>query len=405
MSYYDNDKFNQPSYSNSLLTPKRSRFLSPIIMCLVSAMVGGLLSIGIAPSLYVNRPSYQTTAPQISNKAASKAVKMDYNYNQSSFPVVQIAKDVGPAVVNIANFQSNNGNGIFTWGTDNSGIGGNGLVETGSGSGFIIDAKNGYIVTNNHVIDGAKKLVVSLSDGRNVDAKVIGADTRTDLAVIKISDTNNLTAAAIGDSSKLQVGEPVVAIGNPGGEQFAGSVTTGVVSATNRILDIQGESSFNLIQTDAAINPGNSGGPLVNYLGQVIGINSAKYAQSGFEGMGFAIPITDAMPTIQQLIQKGYASHAGLKVQITNQYTPEYAAQRGWPAGAYITQVVSGGPADKAGLQQGDILTKVNDVTISGYAELTHELFKYKAGDSVKITYFRNGSTKTVTVTLVDIKD
>ncbi|MDQ7097095.1 trypsin-like peptidase domain-containing protein [Desulfosporosinus sp. PR] len=403
MSYYNKDNPYQSSYPQTPPTPKHTRYLLTLVLCLTSALVGGLVSVGVAPSIYANKTSSQTSSPVILNQASTKPIKLDYN--STDFPVVDIAKNVGPAVVNISNFQSNAGAGTFGWGFEAGNSSGNSLVESGSGSGFIIDAQNGYIVTNNHVIDGAKKLVVNLPDGRNVDAKVVGADPRTDLAVIKISDTSNLTAVTIGDSSKLQVGEPVVAIGNPGGEAFAGSVTTGVVSATNRILDIEGESSFNLIQTDAAINPGNSGGPLVNYLGQVIGINSAKYAQTGFEGMGFAIPITDAMPTIQQLIQKGYASHAGLNVQVANQYTPEYASQKGWPAGAYILQVISGGAADQAGLQQGDIITKVNDVTISDSTSLTHELFKYKPGDKVNITYYRNGSTKNVTVALVEIKD
>jgi serine protease Do len=195
-----------------------------------------------------------------------------------------------------------------------------------------------------------------------------------------------------------------VAIGNPGGQEFARSVTQGVVSAKNRILLIEGESSFNLIQTDAAINPGNSGGPLVNYNGQVIGINSAKNAEPGFEGMGFAIPISDAVPVIQQLVEKGYVSHPGLLVSIDNRYSPEWATQKGWPAGAYVSQVSAGGPADRAGIRAGDVLVKINNVTISSSLELTHELFKYKPGDSVTVSYYRNGETKDVKLTLAELK-
>ncbi|MDR3602566.1 MAG: trypsin-like peptidase domain-containing protein [Desulfosporosinus sp.] len=369
---------------------------------LVGALMGGFISAGVVMSVYTQKTQTKPTVPIVLGQQIPQAIKVGYNPS-SSYPVVDIAKNVGPAVVTISNFQSEANQG-FVFGDGGISNDPNSLIEVASGSGFIIDADNGYIVTNNHVIQGAQKLSVSLADGSNFDAQVIGSDARTDLAVIKINSTSKLTAVVLGDSATLQVGEPVVAIGNPGGEEFAGSVTAGVVSATNRIIDLQGESSFNLIQTDAAINPGNSGGPLVDYLGQVVGINSAKFQQSGFEGMGFAIPITDALPTIQQLIQNGYASHAGLNVQIAGQYTKEYAAQNGLPAGAYIAKIVAGGPADKAGLKQGDIITKVNDTVISDSLGLTHELFKYSSGDAIKITYYRDGSSQDVTVTLAEIK-
>ncbi|MHB1653219.1 MAG: S1C family serine protease [Desulfitobacteriaceae bacterium] len=369
----------------------RPRFFSTVAVALVSALLGGVLALGLGPSLYGNRQPTGTGTPVTLTQGTTPPVNV--SSGQSDFPVVEIAKKVGPTVVGIANFQSHGG--LF---------GAKGLSEIGSGSGFIIDAKNGYVVTNYHVIDGAEKLVVSLADGRNLDGKVVGGDLRTDLAVIKISDTKSLTAVQLGDSTKLQVGEPVVAIGNPGGQEFARSVTVGVVSATNRILNLQGESSFNLIQTDAAINPGNSGGPLVNYRGQVIGINSAKNQEPGFEGMGFAIPISDALPTIQQLIQKGFASHPALLVNIDSRYNAEYAAQQGWPEGAYVAKVTVGGPADKAGIRAGDVITKINGVTVHSSLELTHELFKYQPNVKVAVTIFRSGVTKDVQVTLTEIK-
>ena len=389
-------------YRKTILGRRRSRMITILTTGLVGALLGGFISAGVVISVYTNKNLTKPTLPVILGQQLPKSIKV--NYGAASYPVVDIAKNVGPAVVTISNFQSGNSQGfVFGYGGFSNDLGNN-LIEVGSGSGFIIDADNGYIVTNNHVIIGAQKLSVSLADGRNLNAEVIGSDARTDLAVIKISNISDLTAVVLGDSSKLQVGEPVVAIGNPGGAEFAGSVTAGVVSATNRIIDLQGESSFDLIQTDAAINPGNSGGPLVDYLGQVVGINSAKFQQTGFEGMGFAIPITDAIPTIQQLIQKGYASHAGLNVQIASQYTKEYAAQKGLPAGAYLLKVVAGGPADQAGLEQGDIITKINDKVISNSAGLTHELFKYSSEDKVKLTYYRDGVSHDVTVTLTEIK-
>jgi serine protease Do len=308
-----------------------------------------------------------------------------------NFPVAQISKNVGPAVVGVSNFQSSR-----------SSLGTSGLQEAGSGSGFIIDAKKGFIATNNHVIDGAQKITVSLSDGRNLEAKVIGADPRTDLAVLQILDVSNLTAVNLGDSSKVEVGEPVVAIGNPGGNEFARSVTTGVISATNRTLPLQGEASFGLLQTDAAINPGNSGGPLVNYQGQVIGINSVKYAEPGFEGMGFSIPISDAMPTIQQLIKFGVAKHPALLVSTNDQYT-NYAKSNNKPLGAYISEVTPNGPAAKAGIVKGDVITKINNGQVQNSSDLIRELYKNNVGGKVTITYNRNGQTNQVQATLGEV--
>ncbi|OLN33979.1 S1C family serine protease [Desulfosporosinus metallidurans] len=382
MSYY-NDKNN---YSGN-----RPRFFSTVAVALISALLGGVMAVALVPSIYGNKQPAPTNQVVLNSGATTPTIKTDGA--TTNFSVAQIAKAVGPAVVGIANFQSRG-----------SLFGGGGSSEVGSGSGFIVDAQHGYIITNNHVVTGAEKLVVSLADGRNITAKLVGADDRTDLAVVQISDTKNLTATQQGDSSKLQVGEPVVAIGNPGGQEFARSVTAGVVSATNRILNIPGEASFNLIQTDAAINPGNSGGPLVNYQGQVIGINSAKNQEAGFEGMGFAIPISDALPTIKQLIEKGYASHPGLNVQIDPRYTAEYASQRGWPAGAYVSKVTQGGPAERAGIVAGDVLTKINGKEIKSSLELTHELFKYNPGDKVTVTIFRNNKTQDVSITLTEIK-
>lgn len=380
---------------------RRNSRMTILTVGLIGALIGGFISAGVVISVF-NNTQTKPTLPVVLGQQLPKAIQV--SFNNSTYPVVEIAKNVGPAVVVISNFQAESSQGFVFGNGGFSNSKGTNLIVVGSGSGFIIDANNGYVVTNNHVIQGAQKLSVALANGKNIDAQVVGADSRTDLAVIKLSDTSDLTAVILGDSSKLLVGEPVVAIGNPGGEEFAGSVTAGVVSATNRILNLQGESSFNLIQTDAAINPGNSGGPLVDYLGKVVGINSAKFQQTGFEGMGFAIPITDAIPTIEQLIKNGYASHAGLNVQIAAQYTKEYAAQKGLPAGAYISKVVAGGPADRAGLKPGDIITKVNDDEITDSARLTHELFKYKPEEKVKITYYRNGSSQDVTVTLVEIK-
>lgn len=351
-------------------------------LCLISGVIGGLIAVALVPSIYLN--SSQTA--QTTNSNFTPVITQ--TGNQPIFPVEQIAKNVGPAVVGIANLQSGNNNTA--------------LQEAESGSGFIIDAQKGYVVTNNHVIEGAQKITVSLSDGRNLDVKLVGADPLTDLAVLQLSDTNNLTAASLGDSTKLVVGEPVVAIGNPGGNEFARSVTTGVVSAINRTLDIQGEAGYGLIQTDAAINPGNSGGPLVDYQGLVIGITSVKFAVTGFEGMSFAIPISNALPTIQQLINTGVAKHPGLMISVNDQYTA-YAISNNLPLGAYVAAVAANGPAAKAGIIAGDVITRINGIAISNSSDLIYQIYKYQVGDNISVTYLRNGVETQVQVKLGEI--
>ena len=378
--------------------PKRKgKFVSLASLCLVSALIGGLTSASILqninPQAFKSLQSAQSTQSTLSTSTPATLVSNSSD-TQTNFPVAQIAKNVGPAVVGVSNFQTSR-RGL--------GSGSSGLAEAASGSGFIVDAQKGYIATNNHVIEGAQKITVSLSDGRNLDAKLVGTDPRTDIAVLQISDTSNLTAVKLGDSSKLEVGESVVAIGNPGGNEFARSVTTGVVSATNRTLEMQGEAGlYNLIQTDAAINPGNSGGPLVNYQGEVIGINSAKYAATGFEGMGFAIPISDANTIIQQLIQSGVAKHPALLVSVNDQYLT-YAETNNLPLGAYVAEAQPNGPAAKAGIIKGDVITQINDAKVKSSSDLVRELYKYNIGDQINITFIRDGQSKQVQATLGEI--
>lgn len=370
---------------------RKPRIIPTILLSVISAILGGLIAVVLVPAVYSQNDILQGGNNVVLHQGELPPITTSGGSGES--PVVNIASTIGPTVVGVANFQYQGS--IF---------GGGGMTEVGSGSGFIIDAHNGYIVTNNHVVQGAEKLMISLADGRDIPGTLVGGDGRTDLAVVKINDTKDLKAAQLGDSHALKVGEPVVAIGNPGGREFARTVTTGVVSATDRFLMLQGEASFNLIQTDAAINPGNSGGPLVNFAGQVVGINSAKQDAPGFEGMGFAIPISDALPVIKQIMEKGYVSHPALEVNIDDRYTEEYASYKGWPAGCYIAKVESGGAAAQAGLGAGDIVTAINKVDTTNSLELTHQLFKYKPGDKVKVTYFRGGQTNTVDVVLGEIR-
>ena len=304
-------------------------------------------------------------------------------------PVVRAAKAVGPAVVGITNKAV-----ARDWF--------NNPVETeGVGSGVIF-RKDGYIVTNNHVISGAKEIIVSLSDGRSLKGKLIGTDEFTDLAVVKV-DADDLPTAVFGNSDNIVVGEPAIAIGNPMGLEFQGSVTVGVISALNRTLDIS-DKRVKLLQTDAAISPGNSGGALVNADGEVIGINSAKVAANGVEGMGFSIPINTVQIIINELIEKGYVARPYLGVSV---FDPQTAARYGYQLnldkGVYIFQLVLNGPCGKAGFQRGDIILEINGEEVNSVAELRNKIASYHVGDTVTITYDRNDKKHKTDVVLEEM--
>lgn len=274
-------------------------------------------------------------------------------------------------------------------------------TQSGAGSGWIID-ENGIIVTNNHVVEGAKKVTVGLADGRTfqVDPDSIRRDPSTDMAIIKI-DAKNLPAASLGDSTKLRVGDWVVAIGNPLGLGLRAK--QGIVSGLKVSLSVeQGQPLDDLIETSAAINPGNSGGPLANMSGQVIGITSAKITAFGVEGMGYAISIKTAIPIIEQLIKNGYVIRPYLGVQL---YTVDQnvAMINSLPVdkGVVITYVAPGGPADKAGLKAGDIITQFKDKEVTTDYELLQDLHSSQIGEEVKITIIRGKDTKVVYARLI----
>ena len=300
----------------------------------------------------------------------------------------EIAKQVGPAVVGITSTIQGQMS-IF-----------GGISESNSqGSGIILSA-DGYIVTNNHVVSGASSVTVMLNTGQEYDAQIIGTDEQTDLAVIKIEPQEELTVAKIGDSTALEVGERVVAIGNPMGLEFFGSVTQGIVSAVNRTISINNRT-MNLIQTDAAINSGNSGGALINSYGEVIGINSVKVSSDGVEGMGFAIPISEANPIIADLLEYGYVKGRpviGISTRDVNEYM---AKSYSWPQGVQIMSV-SSDAAKAAGLQQGDIITAVDGEEISTGEELNKIKDQHVPGDVLKLEVYKyaTGQTENVEVTL-----
>ena len=261
------------------------------------------------------------------------------------------------------------------------------------GSGFIINS-NGYIVTNNHVVDGATQITVKLSDGRELSGKVVGRDSKTDIALLKVEATN-LAVIPLGDSSTMQVGEPVMAIGNPFGLEQ--TVTTGIVSATGRAIGAGPYDDF--IQTDASINPGNSGGPLINARGQAIGINAAIFSQTGGSvGIGFAIPVNLAKPVFTQLASAGRVTRGYLGVEI-QRVTADLAKSFRLPTsrGALVASVVDGSPAQKAGIKPGDVITEYDGKQVARSDELPLIVAETPVGRDVQITVMRNGAPVTIT--------
>ena len=274
-------------------------------------------------------------------------------------------------------------------------------VESGAGSGVIISS-DGYILTCAHVVDGASTITVTIGD-KDYTATLVGEDTTSDIAVIKI-DADGLTPATVGNSDGLKVGQSVMAVGNPLGE-LGGTVTGGMISALNRSVTIQGSSSVNtmsLIQMDASVSPGNSGGGLFNMNGELVGIVNAKSSSSDAEGLGFAIPINDAIKVAQELLENGYVTgrpYLGITyLAVTDAQT---ASQLGVNAyGVYVVEVVKGGPAEKAGLQAGDRIVSVDGTEIASKDDLGTLMQKHAAGDTLSITIARDGQMQTVNVTL-----
>ena len=362
-------------------TKKFTRLFFAAALCTSLLFSGCEKNIGDTPDS--DSPKAIKTSAEAAANSSSKSSEA------RNTPVVRVAKSVGPAVVGITNKAV--ARDLF-----------NRPVETeGVGSGVIF-RKDGYIVTNNHVIAGAKELIVSLSDGNSLTGELVGADEMTDIAVVKVN-SKDLPVAKFGNSDDVMVGEPAIAIGNPMGLEFQGSVTVGVISALNRTLELN-DRRVKLLQTDAAISPGNSGGALVNADGEIIGINSAKLATNGVEGMGFAIPINTVQSVIDELMEKGYVARPYLGVTIFDKQTAaRYGYSLSIDRGVYVFQVEIGGPADKAGLQRGDIILAIDGKDVNSVVEVRNDIAARKVGDKIKIKYDRDGKENTIEATLQEI--
>ena len=360
-------------------TPQAVKVAGIALLCFVVSFLGAwaALSAGIVKS-----------AQSITEKQSVVA--------QEGEVVASVAKSVSPSVVSVVT-ESTGTQGLRTF------------TQQGAGTGIIISS-NGYILTNKHVASGASKVQVVLADGTSYDdVTVVGTDPANDIAFLKINGVKNLTPATIGDSSNVQVGEKVIAIGNALG-QYQTSVTSGIISGLSRPLQAGDESGTsteqlsNLLQTDAAINPGNSGGPLLNLSGQVIGMNTA--IDETAQGIGFAIPINDAKGLIASVTKTGKLTRAFLGVSYVS-LTADAAKQYKLSVsnGAYVTNengaaVAVGSPADKAGVKSGDVITKVDGKAINASNPLLSALSTHQPGDKISLTYLRDGKEVTVSVTL-----
>lgn len=319
---------------------------------------------------------------------ASKDTNTAQNLVSSSdrkvYTTPEIVDMVGPAVVGVINKTTYTNPYAGLYGAQ----GGNSSqeVEQGSGSGVII-SEDGYIVTNNHVIEGATEIGVILNTGDQYTAKLVGNDSKTDLAVLKI-DASGLTYAKLGSSSDLRVGDTAIAIGNPLGQEFAGTTTQGIISGLNRSVTIDNKT-LNLIQTDAAINPGNSGGALVNAYGEVIGINTAKISSSQYEGLGFSIPIDDAKPIIEDLISNGYVTGRPVIGIAGRAVTEQDAKAYNLKVGVYVVSMTADSPAYMAGIKIGDIITECDGTKIETVDNLNEIKNKHKVGDTLTLKVYR----------------
>ena len=352
------------------------------------AVVGNMAFGGNADSNSGTSASTSDSAPtlQINSKPESDSSNSSDNYDTvDGMAGEDIYKKVNPSVVSVISTTSEG---------------------TGSGSGVIM-SKDGYIITNNHVVDGAQSVSVQLSDGTSLDAEIIGTDEQTDLAVIKVTPTSDLTAAEFGDSDELEPGEYAYAIGSPGGVQFANTITGGRISAINRDLTVN-DRVMTLIQTDASINNGNSGGALINKYGQVVGITSAKLSGNAFgsatvEGMGFAIPINTAKDIVDELIQNGYVSGRP-SIGITGQ---NVESADGKVSGVQVYSIDSRAKAASEGLQVGDVITAVDGTPTPDMDKVNELKQDKKAGDKLTLSVYRisTGKTLNITITLTDSHD
>jgi len=393
--FYDESGYSyQPQRESTPQPPKKERKISVgviIALALCFSLVGGILGAG---GTFVTMHLAERMFPKL---AGNTSVIQEGEHNSTVIDVTKIdtSKVMTPAEVYAANVNSTVG--ITTSITTN--FWGYQTTSAASGSGFVL-TEDGFILTNQHVIEGSSSIKVSTYDGTSYEAELVGYDAANDIAVLKI-DANGLTPVVIGNSDNVNVGDTVLAIGNPLGE-LTFSLTQGAVSAMDRQVTVSTGSTMNLIQTDCSINSGNSGGALFNLYGEVIGITNAKYSNNGasseasIEGIGFAIPVNDVMGIVESIIEKGYISkpYIGVSVTDVSLETQSY----GLPEGAAVKAVTADGPCEKAGLQVNDIITAVDGKPVTGSGDLIAIVTDAQVGDRLELTVYRKGESITLSV-------
>ena len=378
-----------------------SKKLGQLLLVILISFFSGVLGTFTTLQLSQKQNSGTTTTTTVSKTAVK---------NENS--TTQAVDKVKDAVVSVITYSSNSQNSLL--GSDETDTDTNAEQVYSEGSGVIYkkEGDTAYLVTNTHVINGAKKVDIRLADGTKVPGEIVGSDTYSDIAVVKIAADKVTTVAEFGDSSQLTVGETAIAIGSPLGSEYANTVTQGIVSSLNRNVSLKSEDgqaiSTNAIQTDTAINPGNSGGPLINIQGQVIGITSSKIASNGgtsVEGLGFAIPANDVINIIKQLEKDGKVTRPALgihMVNLSNLNTTDLQKLKlpgNVTSGVAVRSVQKNMPAN-GHLQQYDVITKIDDKAISSTTELQSALYSHSIGDSMTVTYYRDGKEETTTIKL-----
>ena len=379
------------------ISKKIGQLLLIILISFFSGVLGSLTILQLNPKQETNTQN-STTITQTSVKNENSTTK-----------AVDKVKD---AVVAIITYSANSQNSLFGYGESDTDTNTEQVSSQGSGVIYKKDGEYAYIVTNTHVINGAKKVDIRLADGTKVPGEIVGTDTYSDIAVVKISSEKVSAVAEFGDSSQLTVGETAIAIGSPLGSEYANTVTQGIISSLNRTVSLKSEDgqaiSTKAIQTDTAINPGNSGGPLINIQGQVIGITSSKIATNGgtsVEGLGFAIPSNDAIKIIEQLENNGKVTRPALGIQmvnLSNLSTTDLQKLKlpdSITSGVAVRSVQSNMPAN-GHLEKYDVITKVDGNPITSATELQNALYSHSVGDEMTITYYRNGKEETTTIKL-----
>ena len=378
-----------------------SKKIGQLLLIILISFFSGVL--GSLTILQLNQK--QETNTQNSTTITQTAVKNE----NSTTKAVDKVKD---AVVSIITYSANSQNSLFGYGESDTDTNTEQVSSQGSGVIYKKDGEYAYIVTNTHVINGAKKVDIRLADGTKVPGEIVGTDTYSDIAVVKISSEKVSAVAEFGDSSQLTVGETAIAIGSPLGSEYANTVTQGIVSSLNRTVSLKSEDgqaiSTKAIQTDTAINPGNSGGPLINIQGQVIGITSSKIATNGgtsVEGLGFAIPSNDAIKIIEQLEKNGKVTRPALGIQMVNLSNlsttdlQKLKLPNNITSGVAVRSIQPNMPAN-GHLEKYDVITKVDGNPIASATELQNALYSHSVGDEMTITYYRNGKEETTTIKL-----